>query len=103
MGEQGRPGSTAERRDRIEAELREAFAPVHLEVVDESELHRGHPGATSGGGHFRVRLTSSRFEGRSRTERHRLVYSALGDLMGSEIHALTLELWTPDEWAARSS
>jgi BolA protein len=103
MGGPGRPGGTAERQDRIEAGLRDAFAPVYLDVVDESELHRGHAGAAAGGGHFRVRLASARFEGRSRMERHRLVYSALGDLMGSEIHALTLELWTPHEWAARSS
>jgi BolA protein len=99
-----RPASAAEeRRVRIEAVLREAFQPVHLEVVDESALHQGHAGAASGGGHFRLRLASSQFEGRSPTDRHRMVYKALHDLMGSEIHALALELFTPGEWSASSS
>ena len=100
---QGGSGSAQECRARIEAKLRAALAPEYLEVVDESELHRGHPGAASGGGHFRVRLASSEFEGCSRTQRHRIVYRALQDFMGPEIHALALELYTPGEWDESTS
>jgi BolA protein len=86
-----------DRRARLEAALREAFSPESIEVLDESHRHRGHPGAASGGGHFRVILVSGRFEGRTRIERHRMVYETLGDWMGSEIHALALETWSPSE------
>jgi BolA protein len=86
-----------DRRERIEARLREAFAPLALEVVDDSHRHRGHAGAASGGGHFRVRLVSERFRGVARVERHRLVYEALGDAMRGEIHALELDARTPEE------
>jgi BolA protein len=86
-----------ERRARVAARLRKALEPSRLEILDESGRHRGHPGAASGGSHFRVILVSSCFEGRSRMERHRMVYDALGELMGTEIHALALELRTPLE------
>jgi BolA family transcriptional regulator, general stress-responsive regulator len=80
---------TAEIRRRLEDE----FSPEHLEVLDESESHRGHAGFQEGGeSHFRVRMTSSAFADQSRIARHRAVHSALGsDLMG-RIHALALEL-----------
>lgn len=86
-------------RGRIEEILREAFTPAELEVEDQSDRHRGHAGARSGGGHFRVRIVSPRFAGRSRTERHRMVYKALEDLMPAEIHALSLTALGPDEGA----
>lgn len=81
-----------DRRARIEAALRAAFAPRELLVIDESAAHRGHAGAASGGGHFRVRMTSERFRGVSRIGRHRLVYDALRSELDGEIHALALEL-----------
>ena len=90
------------RLDRIEAALREAFHPAHLEIEDESDRHRGHPGAASGGGHFRVRLVCADFEAHARASRHRMVYKALEGLVGSEIHAITLELLTPEEWQERT-
>ena len=80
------------RSDRIAERLRERLAAVHVEVVDESHLHAGHPGAASGGGHFRATIVSPRFAGLSRLAAQRLVYEALGDLMQHEIHALTLIL-----------
>jgi BolA protein len=86
-----------DRRAQIEARLRAAFAPVALDVVDESAKHRGHAGAAGGAGHFRVRLVSDRFRGRTRLERHRLVHEALAAELGPEIHALALELASPDE------
>lgn len=75
--------------------------PVHLELRDDSHRHVGHPGATSGGGHYRLLVVSPSFDGRSRLERHRMVYAALGDRVGREIHALALELRSPDEWEER--
>ena len=86
-----------DRRARIEALLRAAFAPPELEVSDESAAHRGHAGAAGGAGHFRVRMTSERFRGVSRLARHRLVYDALRSELGGEIHALALELLGPDD------
>ena len=86
-----------DRRERIEKRLREAFAPLALEVVDDSARHRGHAGAASGGGHFRVTLVSERFRGVPRVERHRLVYASLGSAFAAEIHALELDAKTPEE------
>jgi BolA protein len=89
------------RVEAIERMLREALAPEHLSLLDESHRHRGHPGAAAGGGHFRATIVSERFEGRSRIERHRLAYAALGAWMGTEIHALSVDAFTPSEWDAR--
>ena len=86
-----------DRRTRIEALLRAAFAPLELEVADESHKHRGHAGASGGAGHFRVRLVSERFRGAARVARHRMVYEALAAEIGPEIHALALDLAAPGE------
>lgn len=77
----------------IEERLRAAFSPRELEVVDDSESHRGHAGFQEGGeSHFNVRIRSDAFEGQSRVARHRAVHAALGpDLIG-RIHALALDL-----------
>ena len=85
------------RAARIEALLRAAFAPLHLEVVDDSAAHAGHAGARGGAGHFRVRIVSNRFAGLNRVARHRLVYETLAPLMVSEIHALAIDARTPEE------
>jgi len=81
---------------RIEEKLAQTFTIERLEVIDESESHRGHAGFQEGGeSHFRVRLISADFVAQSRIARHRAVHAALGkDLMG-EIHALALDLSTP--------
>ena len=86
----------ANRAEAIRLALEKAFAPARLEVIDESESHRGHAGFQEGGeSHFRVRLHAAAFEGQSRLARHRAVHAALGpDLIG-QIHALALELDTP--------
>ena len=67
--------------ERIEQRLREALQPMALEVIDESHLHQGHAGANGSGfgTHFRVRITSHLFTGKSAVMRHRLVYDALRD------------------------
>jgi BolA protein len=87
--------STAER---IEVLLRQSFRPLHFELHDESARHAGHAGAAAGGGHYRLVIVSASFEGRSLLERHRLVYEALGDLIGGRIHALSMRTLTPDQW-----
>ncbi len=81
----------------IEDRLRGHLAPTELALVDESALHAGHAGAAGGGGHYRLRIVSSRFAGLARIARHRLVYDSLSDLMRSAIHALSIEALTPDE------
>ena len=85
--------------ERIETLLRERLQPSHLELQDESARHAGHAGATSGGGHYRLLIVSAGFQGRPPLERHRMVYDALGDLMGGPIHALSMRTLTPEEWS----
>lgn len=80
----------------IEAALRAAFEPSELEVHDDSHHHAGHAGAREGR-HFRVRLVSERFAGKSRVARHRLVYSALEPLIERGIHALAIDARVPAE------
>jgi BolA protein len=75
----------------------QALAPETLELADESGQHVGHEGARSGGGHYRLFIVSNGFRGKSRLERHRMVYAALGELMRGPIHALALEAFAPDE------
>jgi BolA family transcriptional regulator, general stress-responsive regulator len=73
--------------------LVELLAPTVLEVLDESYIHAGHAGAdgTGFGTHFRVRIASPMFAGRSRVARHRLVYDALQDFVDRGVHALAIE------------
>lgn len=69
-----------------------SLEPTRLEVLDESESHRGHAGFREGGQtHFRIRMATPAFAGLSRIERHRLVHATLGDIV-PRIHALALEL-----------
>lgn len=79
----------------IADEMRRKLAeldPQVIEVIDESEGHRGHSGWRDGGQtHFRIRLVSPKFAGLTRIQRHRLVHQTLGDIVG-RIHALALEL-----------
>jgi len=91
---------SARRIARIREALRAALDPLELQIADESHLHRGHAGAASGAGHFRVRIVSASFAGRSRVQRHRSVYEALRAELGPEIHALALETLAPGERGA---
>jgi len=85
----------SDRVSAIRSRLEAAFAPEVLEITDESHLHAGHPGARDGRGHFRVRIVSKKFAGTNPLERHRMVYEALGDLMRTDIHALSLTAHPP--------
>lgn len=86
-----------DRIDRIRTRLVASFSPLECELEDESALHAGHAGAASGGGHYRLRLISARFEGQKRLSRHRLVYDCLHDMMHTEIHALAIIALAPSE------
>ncbi len=84
--------------DDIRQKLTSTFAPTRLAIVDESDHHRGHAGYRPGGEtHFRVELVAAAFAGKSRVERQRLVYAALGDLMKDQVHALALTVMAPGE------
>lgn len=88
---------SADRATLIEDKLRNAFSPVELLVKDQSHLHAGHAGATSGGGHFDVRIVSEAFTGKLPLQRHRMVFDALDDMMHSDIHALSISAKSPGE------
>ena len=84
--------------DAIRQRLTAALAPSELHLVDESARHAGHAGARpQGERHFRVSIVSAAFAGKSRVERQRMVFAALGDLMQTDIHALSITALTPDE------
>ncbi|MDH0364847.1 BolA family transcriptional regulator [Comamonas aquatica] len=78
----------------IEQVLRAKLAPTMLEVIDESGAHAGHAGAngTGFGTHFRVRIASPFFEGKSRLARHRVVYDSLQHFIDQGLHALAIEV-----------
>ena len=85
----------AERRAAIETRLRAAFAPTALEVIDESHKHAGHAGARDGRGHFAVTIIAEAFRGMAPLARHRAVYAAIGELMQTDIHALSIRADAP--------
>jgi BolA protein len=87
---------TAERISRIRAAIEKSLAPSVLEIEDDSARHAGHAGAREGG-HFRVKLVSEAFRGKTSIQRHRLVFEAVGGLMKTDIHALNIDAKTPDE------
>jgi BolA protein len=85
--------------DRIEKMKRHlaVLNPVKLEIVDDSHRHAGHAGARSGGGHYLLQIISADFSGKSKMARHRMIYSALAEMMERDIHALTIDAKTPGE------
>lgn len=90
----------ATRTEMIRAAL-QSLAPLALEIVDESHKHVGHAGARDGRWHFAVSIVSEAFAGLAPLARHRRVYAAVGDLMQTDIHALSIQARTPEE-AARA-
>ena len=81
------------RTEKIRAALYSVFSPQRLEVIDESEQHRGHSGYAEGGeSHFRVVIRSPQFATMSRLERHRTIHAALGPQLIGRIHALALDV-----------
>ena len=93
------PRLNPERVERIRSLLMDALAPDAIEVTDDSHKHAGHAGARGGQGHFSVEIVSAAFAGKLPLARHRLVYAALGEMMQTDIHALSIRARTPDEAA----
>ena len=81
----------------ISAKLRQSFAPVSLQVIDESHQHAGHSGARPDGeSHFRVKIVSEAFRAKSRVEQHRMINAALADELRERVHALAIQVSSPD-------
>lgn len=87
----------SERIERMRTRLLDALAPIQLSIEDESHLHVGHAGARDGRGHFRVRIVAAEFSGQPLLARHKRIYAAVGDMMQTDIHALSLDARAPDE------
>lgn len=84
--------------DRIHRKLTDALAPSRLDIVDDSQRHKGHAGAREGGEtHFNVEVVSASFQGKSRVERQRLVYGILAAELNERVHALALRTLAPEE------
>lgn len=80
------------------ARLNSALSPTSIELIDDSEQHRGHGGYNPAGeSHFSLAIESPAFAGKNRVQRQRMVYAALGDLMQSRVHALSIRATAPDE------
>jgi BolA protein len=78
--------------------LDSALSPTRIELVDDSEQHRGHGGYNPAGeSHFTLRIESAAFAGKNRVERQRMIYAALGDLMRERVHALSIRASAPGE------
>ncbi len=84
----------------IEDRLRQTLSPVHMELMDASAAHAGHAQA-GGAGHFYLTIVAEAFAGKNLIQRHQMVYQALADLMQSEIHALSIRAYTPDEYSIK--
>ena len=83
-------------QETIERKLAEGLDAVHLEVINESGQHNVPSGSES---HFKVVVVSGDFEGKNLVAQHRLVYQLLGGELESQVHALALHTYTPEEWA----
>lgn len=89
-------------RSLLEARLRDGLAPTSLVITDQSAAHAGHAGSRpQGETHFLVQIAAPAFRGLSPVARHRLVVQAVGDLLQTDIHALSIKATAPDEPAAR--
>jgi BolA protein len=85
-------------KTRIETKLREKFAPLHLEVVDDSHLHVGHANYKPGGNtHFTITLVSPFFSNLTRVERHQCVYTCLEEELNDGVHAICLKTLCPED------
>ena len=82
----------------ILARLNSALSPTSIELIDDSEQHRGHGGYNpSGESHFTLRIESPAFAGKNRVQRQRMIYAALGELMHERVHALSIRATAPGE------
>jgi BolA protein len=91
-----------DRIDMIRSRLTQSLQPTSLEIIDESARHAGHAGAATGGGHFIVHIVSAAFQGKNLIQRHRMVYDAVGNMMHTDIHALSIQAKAPQEHSESS-
>lgn len=89
--------TAATRSERMRRLLSEDLGAIDVQVIDDSHLHVGHAGARDGRGHYRVRVVADAFAGLRPIQRHQLVYRALGEMMQTDIHALSIAAFTPAE------
>lgn len=87
----------SERAQAIKQKLIEKLQPESIDIIDESHLHAGHPGAKSGGGHFNLTIVGDCFNGLNTVARHRLIYTTLSEEMSGAIHALSIKAYASDE------
>ena len=87
----------SQRIEEITQRITKGLDAENVDVIDESHMHAGHAGAKTGMGHFNVTIIAEAFAGKSLIQRHRQVYEALGDMMQTDIHALSIKAYTPDE------
>ena len=88
----------------ITEKLELAFSPAHLEVINESHMHAGHQEKFNGAGetHFRIRIVTEAFSGKSRIDRHRAITGLLTEELAGELHALAIEASAPGEPTRRA-
>ena len=86
----------SEKRIKLIRESLEKLSPSYVDIEDEGHLHIGHAGAKSGG-HFKLNIVSESFKDKTTIERHRIIYKCLGDLMNTEIHAISIKAKCKDE------
>jgi BolA protein len=76
----------------IRKRLQDAFAPTSLDIIDDSEKHKGHAGSQGGAGHYTVIIEADCLKKKSRVAAHREIYRVLNDLVPHEIHALQIKI-----------
>ncbi|MEE9396034.1 MAG: BolA family protein [Methylococcales bacterium] len=82
----------------IKTKLTDALSPDSIDIIDDSQAHAGHAGQKQhGGGHYNAIIVATAFEGKNHVQRHQLVYKALGEMMQTEIHALRIKAYSPNE------
>lgn len=86
----------SEKRIKLIRESLEELSPSYVDIEDEGHLHIGHAGAKSGG-HFKLNIVSESFKDKTTIERHRIIYKCLGDLMNTEIHAISIKAKCKEE------
>jgi BolA protein len=91
------------RIDELRNRITSALGADIVELQDDSAKHRGHAGARGGAGHYSVVVVSGRFAGMGRVDRHRAVYDAVGDMIPTQVHALAVRAYTPEEWQRESA
>lgn len=88
------------RQQSLATQVQSALPVEHLEVINESHMHRGPANAES---HFKLVIVSAAFDGKRAVQRHQQVYAALNDEFRQGLHALALHTYTPAEWAANAA